>query len=243
MRTAHALNASWSWPIGSGPWPTSPWCRPPTPCERCRCDTTDVVRRSMSTNLQQPGEARTASVLALAQDLIRQPSRAGIDDYRPVLGVLEDWLAARGLPHRRPCGDAGALVGLLVEIPGGRPGKWWTLDACVDTAQRRCYAVGKLEASRDAEPERPRRPRRARRTGARAPAPSSLLRRSPSRARLVRQTVSAPVCPSRGVQALVDEELRSCRDRRRGWDDPVLSRYAWRRHVYRIAPMRKTKDR
>lgn len=29
---------------------------------------------------------------------------------------------------------AGHLVGLLVEIPGGRPGPWWTLDACVDTA-------------------------------------------------------------------------------------------------------------
>ncbi|CCK24422.1 peptidase dimerization domain-containing protein [Streptomyces davaonensis JCM 4913] len=88
----------------------------------------------MSTNLQQPDEARTASVVALAQALIRQPSRAGIDDYGPVLGVLEEWLAARGLPHRRLHGDAGALVGLLVEIPGGRPGKWWTLDACVDTA-------------------------------------------------------------------------------------------------------------
>ncbi|RPE47120.1 succinyl-diaminopimelate desuccinylase [Streptomyces sp. Ag109_O5-1] len=88
----------------------------------------------MSRNLQRPDEARTASVVALAQDLIRQPSRAGIDDYGPVLAVLEDWLAARGLPHRRLHGDAGALVGLLVEIPGDRPGAWWTLDACVDTA-------------------------------------------------------------------------------------------------------------
>nr|WP_240467895.1 M20/M25/M40 family metallo-hydrolase [Streptomyces albus] len=48
--------------------------------------------------------------------------------------MLEDWLAARGLPHRRLHDDAGALVGLLVEIPGGRPGSWWALDACVDTA-------------------------------------------------------------------------------------------------------------
>lgn len=48
--------------------------------------------------------------------------------------MLEDWLAARALPHRRQYDDAGHLVGLLVEIPGGRPGKWWTLDACVDTA-------------------------------------------------------------------------------------------------------------
>lgn len=88
----------------------------------------------MSENLPQEGRARTASVVELAQELIRRPSRAGIDDYGPVLTVLEDWLAARDLPHRRLHDDAGALVGLLVEIPGGRPGRWWTLDACVDTA-------------------------------------------------------------------------------------------------------------
>ncbi|MFF5128471.1 M20 family metallopeptidase [Streptomyces syringium] len=88
----------------------------------------------MSEDLQQVAEARTASVVELAQELIRRPSRAGIDAYGPVLGVLDDWLAARGLPHRRLHDDAGALVGLLVEIPGGRPGSWWALDACVDTA-------------------------------------------------------------------------------------------------------------
>ncbi|WP_323180505.1 MULTISPECIES: hypothetical protein [unclassified Streptomyces] len=88
----------------------------------------------MSEDLSQAVQARTASVVEPAQELIRHPSRAGIDDYGPVLGVLEDWLAARALPHRRLYDDAGHLVGLLVEIPGGRPGKWWTLDACVDTA-------------------------------------------------------------------------------------------------------------
>ncbi|MFE1879445.1 M20 family metallopeptidase [Streptomyces diastatochromogenes] len=88
----------------------------------------------MRENLQQAAEARTASVVELAQELIRRPSRAGIDDYGPVLGVLEDWLSARSLPHRRLNDDAGEPLGLLVEIPGGRPGPWWTLDACVDTA-------------------------------------------------------------------------------------------------------------
>ncbi|MFJ8852322.1 M20 family metallopeptidase [Streptomyces sp. NPDC102437] len=88
----------------------------------------------MSEDLQQPAQARMASVVGLAQELIRRPSRAGIDDYGPVLGVLEDWLTTRSLPHRRLHDGAGALVGLLVEIPGGRPGSWWALDACVDTA-------------------------------------------------------------------------------------------------------------
>ncbi|MFE0043680.1 M20 family metallopeptidase [Streptomyces albireticuli] len=88
----------------------------------------------MSENLAQPDTARTASVVELAQELIRRPSRGGIDNYGPVLAVLEDWLAAHELPHRRLHDATGVLVGLLVEIPGGRPGSWWTLDACVDTA-------------------------------------------------------------------------------------------------------------
>ncbi|MGC9543877.1 M20 family metallopeptidase [Streptomyces sp. UG1] len=75
-----------------------------------------------------------ADVVALAQQLIRRPSRAGIDEYGPVLAVLEDWLSVRGLPHRRLHDERGAVVGLLVEIAGGRPGPWWALDACVDTA-------------------------------------------------------------------------------------------------------------
>ncbi|WP_031479986.1 M20 family metallopeptidase [Streptomyces bicolor] len=75
-----------------------------------------------------------ADVIDLAQRLIRCPSRAGVDDYEPVLGVLEDWLAGRGLPYRRLHGDKDAAVGLLIEVAGGRPGPWWALDACVDTA-------------------------------------------------------------------------------------------------------------
>ncbi|MFI6010030.1 M20 family metallopeptidase [Streptomyces sp. NPDC051243] len=75
-----------------------------------------------------------ADVIDLAQRLIRCPSRAGIDDYGPVLGVLEDWLSGRGLPYRRLHGGKNAAVGLLIEVAGGRPGSWWALDACVDTA-------------------------------------------------------------------------------------------------------------
>lgn len=73
-------------------------------------------------------------VIELAQELIRHPSRAGIDDYEPVLAALQGWLDARDLPCRRLHGDAGRPVALLVEVAGGRPGPWWALDACVDTA-------------------------------------------------------------------------------------------------------------
>ncbi|MEU9123629.1 hypothetical protein AB0C96_27790 [Streptomyces sp. NPDC048506] len=93
----------------------------------------DVVGRSVREDLEQATRARTASVVELAQELIRHPSRAGIDDHGPVLGVLEDWLAVRPLPHRRLHDDAGHLVGCSWRSPG-RPGPWRTLDACVDTA-------------------------------------------------------------------------------------------------------------
>lgn len=88
----------------------------------------------MSNNRPTVSEDRTASIVALAQELIRRPSRGGIDDYGPVLDVLEGWLASHALPHRRLHDDHGQVVGLLVEIVGGRPGEWWTVDACVDTA-------------------------------------------------------------------------------------------------------------
>ncbi|MFB9509240.1 M20 family metallopeptidase [Streptomyces aurantiacus] len=88
----------------------------------------------MRNNLVARAAQQTASVVDLAQELIRRPSRGGIDDYGPVLAVLESWLTERSLPHRRLHDEQGQLVGLLVEIAGGRPGPWWTLDACVDTA-------------------------------------------------------------------------------------------------------------
>ncbi|MEU8540880.1 M20/M25/M40 family metallo-hydrolase [Streptomyces sp. NPDC048717] len=88
----------------------------------------------MSENLADAARNRTASVVDLAQRLVRAPSRGGIDPYGSVLQILEEWLEQRHLPHRRLCSPDGALVGLLVEIPGAAPGPWWTLDACLDTA-------------------------------------------------------------------------------------------------------------
>ncbi|MFD8727654.1 M20 family metallopeptidase [Streptomyces sp. NPDC059611] len=88
----------------------------------------------MTEDLVVHAATRSASVVRLAQELVRRPSRGGLDLYGPVLSVLEDWLSAHELPHRRLHDEAGDLVGLLVEIAGGQPGPWWTLDACVDTA-------------------------------------------------------------------------------------------------------------
>lgn len=75
-----------------------------------------------------------ASVLTLAQDLIRLPSRAGIDPYEPVLTHTEAWLAAHALPTRRLLDATGTTVGLTCEVTGAHPGPRWVLDACLDTA-------------------------------------------------------------------------------------------------------------
>ncbi|MFD6153578.1 M20 family metallopeptidase [Streptomyces sp. NPDC060243] len=88
----------------------------------------------MSDVVGRAGRQRIDSVVGLARDLVRLPSRGGIDDYERVLSCVEGWLRVRGLPCRRLHDTEVGDVGLLVEIAGGRPGPWWTLDACLDTA-------------------------------------------------------------------------------------------------------------
>ncbi|PJN32197.1 peptidase dimerization protein [Streptomyces sp. CB02959] len=77
---------------------------------------------------------RVESVVRLAQDLVRLPSRGGLDSYEPVLDCAESWLAERAVPYRRLYDSDEGSVGLLVEVAGGRPGSQWALDACLDTA-------------------------------------------------------------------------------------------------------------
>lgn len=85
------------------------------------------------------GIGRTAaedrrSVIELARELIRTPSRGGIDPYEPIIRLLERWLDDRQLPSRRLHDKAGELVGLMVEIDGAQRHRRYVLDACVDTA-------------------------------------------------------------------------------------------------------------
>lgn len=74
------------------------------------------------------------SVTSLARDLVRIPSRGGIDPYEPVLGLMESWLRSRGLPARRLAGPGGHTVALVSELAGDTPGPRYVLDACLDTA-------------------------------------------------------------------------------------------------------------
>lgn len=77
------------------------------------------------------------SVLELARDLVRIPSRAGADPYGPVLDCMSRWLAGHGLTPRRLAGPDGQVVALVCEVPGGRPGPRYVLDACLGIGARR----------------------------------------------------------------------------------------------------------
>jgi succinyl-diaminopimelate desuccinylase len=74
------------------------------------------------------------AVVELIRRLVRVASRGGIDLYGPVLECMSAWLGDHGLACRRLAGPGGAPVALTCEVPGGRPGPRFVLDACLDTA-------------------------------------------------------------------------------------------------------------
>jgi succinyl-diaminopimelate desuccinylase len=73
-------------------------------------------------------------VLALTRELVAIPSRSGIDPGDAMVDRLRAWLTRHDLPARTLTDPAGATVGLVSEIVGGRAGPRWVLDACLDTA-------------------------------------------------------------------------------------------------------------
>jgi succinyl-diaminopimelate desuccinylase len=61
------------------------------------------------------------SVVEPPRDLVRIPSRGGIDAYGPVLECMAAWLGEHGLACRRLAGAGGATVALTCEVHGGSP--------------------------------------------------------------------------------------------------------------------------
>ncbi|MBS0525404.1 MAG: M20/M25/M40 family metallo-hydrolase [Proteobacteria bacterium] len=73
-------------------------------------------------------------IVALAANLVRSPSRGGIDSPQPVLATLARWLTANGL-QPEPLRDAdGAWLGVHLRWLAPEPGSIVCLDACIDTA-------------------------------------------------------------------------------------------------------------
>src|ERR1700759_862370 len=74
------------------------------------------------------------SVVELTRELVRVPSRGGIDPYGPVLECMSAWLGEHGFACHPGAGPDGVTVALACEVPGGRAGPRLVLDACLDTA-------------------------------------------------------------------------------------------------------------
>lgn len=74
------------------------------------------------------------SVLALTRDLVRIPTRGGIDTYDAAITHLRSWMDERDLHPKVLRDGTGAAVALTAGVHGQRPGPTWVLDACLDTA-------------------------------------------------------------------------------------------------------------
>jgi succinyl-diaminopimelate desuccinylase len=86
-----------------------------------------------------PGPLRAArddhdAVVKLTRELVRIPSRGGIDPYDPVLDYMASWLTEHDLSCQRLTGPGGTTVALTCQITGTGPGPRYVLDACLDTA-------------------------------------------------------------------------------------------------------------
>jgi succinyl-diaminopimelate desuccinylase len=110
-------------------WTSPDW----TCCEKGKPQTMTRAGAQAATLAVAALEDR-ASVLELVRDLVRIPSRGGIDPYDPVLDCMASWLDAHRLGCRRLTGPGGATVALACEVTGAAPGPRYVLDACLDTA-------------------------------------------------------------------------------------------------------------
>jgi succinyl-diaminopimelate desuccinylase len=74
------------------------------------------------------------SITELTAELVRIPSRSGIDPYEPIIRHLERWLREHDLAPRRLLGPSGEPLALACDVRGAGPGPRYVFDACLDTA-------------------------------------------------------------------------------------------------------------
>ncbi len=80
-------------------------------------------------------EADHDGIISLIQELVRIPTRGGIDPYDGIIDHVSCWLGDHSLPTRQLRDkDAGRPVAVVCDITGKYPGPRYVLDACLDTA-------------------------------------------------------------------------------------------------------------
>lgn len=80
------------------------------------------------------GEPIQEKILALASNLVKIPSRGGIDPTGPVLNFISQWFTERAIPVQRLNGNSGKDVGIYIHLKASMPGPALCLNACIDTA-------------------------------------------------------------------------------------------------------------
>jgi succinyl-diaminopimelate desuccinylase len=76
----------------------------------------------------------TESIVKLTQDLVRIPSRAGVDSYTSILERISQWLNQSGVASEGLANEQGQPVGICGHVAGRHPGPTYLLNATVDTA-------------------------------------------------------------------------------------------------------------
>lgn len=91
--------------------------------------------RASSGTVRSLADGDQESVISLIQELVRIPTRGGVDSCEPIIDCVSQWLAGRGLPSRRLYDTAtGRAVALVCDITGCHSGPRYVLNACLDTA-------------------------------------------------------------------------------------------------------------
>lgn len=73
-------------------------------------------------------------IVELASELIKIPSRAGIDSTAPILDYIKGWLTEQELPVKPLIDGISDEVGVSIHLGSGRDGPAICLNACIDTA-------------------------------------------------------------------------------------------------------------
>jgi succinyl-diaminopimelate desuccinylase len=74
------------------------------------------------------------SIINLTKDLVRIPSRAGIDPMENIQDFLKGWLLEKGIPAHPLFDPEGNQIGLYLHVTSKNPGPAICLNACLDTA-------------------------------------------------------------------------------------------------------------
>jgi len=76
----------------------------------------------------------SSSLVDFTRDLVRIPSRGGIDSYAPVLGLIQKWLGLQGIATEMICLPNGEPIAVTASIGSSARGPTYLLNAPADTA-------------------------------------------------------------------------------------------------------------